>query len=267
MVHGTRIPYVAKSGYLNSRSSNLHTNFYLEITFETCFFFIYYHFSFLRLSFMLWARRMFGSHFFEINFNYKVQISRTKRFRSLRSQEGFRFLNLDLTCLNIYFDVGIFNQTLFERNFDCIPRLEDLKIRSKFYKSYGTFKFKKNSIRVPWKVSLLSPDFLRYTTIWNENGEPKKICKRRVVQRVEIYFTNLFAARHSVAFRGIELTRLGLKFHGNSNQKPGGERERERWLELPRTVFPPNLLAIIHRCNGRLLSRRKNERERTFLLL
>lgn len=26
----------------------------------------------------------------------------------------------------------------------------------------------------------------------------------------------------------------------------GRERERERWLELPRTVFPPNLLAIIH---------------------
>lgn len=158
----------------------------------------------------------------------------------------------------------IFNNIL--RNFeDCIP-MENLKIRKMcgiLQILWNFLNFKKNSIKVPWKVSLLSPDFFCDIQRWNETGDPKKICKRRVVQRVEIYLTNLFDVRHSVAFRGIELTGPGLKFHGNSNEKTG-ERERERWLELPRTVFPPNLLAIIHRCNGRLLTRRKNERGRTF---
>lgn len=170
---------------------------------------------------------MFGSHFFEINFNYKVQISRTKRFRSLRSQEGVRFLNLDLTCLNIYFDVGIFNQTLFERNFDCIPRLEDLKIRSKFYKSYGTFKFKKKFDQS--SVKSFSP-FPRFFTIYNDmkrkRGAEKNMQKARGPTRGNLF--HKFIRRPT--FRCIPWNRINEARAEVSRQfeSETGEGERER---------------------------------------
>lgn len=158
----------------------------------------------------------------------------------------------------------IFNNIL--RNFeDCIP-MENLKIRKMcgiLQILWNFLNFKKNLIKVPWKVSLLSSDFfIQYTTMKRNRGPEKNMQKARGPTRGNLF--DKFIRRPT--FRCIPWDRINGARAEVSRQFEweNRKRERERWLELPRTVFPPNLLAIIHRCNGRLLTRRKNERGRTF---